>query len=74
LTLSLVDVLIIAILPVGMLINGKYHTSKAGHCMQHTDNRVAQGLQYLEQINSPLFIKGEDNEAPVVVCILEITL
>ena len=44
------------------------HQSSATGMQAIPTTGVAQGLQYLEQINSPLFIKGEDNEAPVVVC------
>ena len=29
---------------------------------------IAQGIKFLESINSPLYIKGPHNEAPVVVC------
>ncbi|HLO81250.1 MAG TPA: thiamine pyrophosphate-dependent enzyme [Chitinophagaceae bacterium] len=31
---------------------------------------IAQGIQYLEKISSPLFRKGADGELPVVVCSL----
>jgi TPP-dependent pyruvate/acetoin dehydrogenase alpha subunit len=31
---------------------------------------LAQGIQYLEEINSPLLKRGKDGEAPVVVCSL----
>lgn len=29
---------------------------------------IAQGIQYLEQINSSLLVKGNNGEAPIVVC------
>jgi 2-oxoisovalerate dehydrogenase E1 component len=31
---------------------------------------IAQGLQYLEFINSPLYKKGEQGESPIVICSL----
>jgi 2-oxoisovalerate dehydrogenase E1 component len=31
---------------------------------------LAQGLQYLQQINSPLYNKGKNGEAPIVICSL----
>ncbi len=31
---------------------------------------IAQGLQYLLQINSPLYNKGKNGEAPIVICSL----
>jgi 2-oxoisovalerate dehydrogenase E1 component len=31
---------------------------------------IAQGIQYLEKIQSPLLKKGADNQLPVVVCSL----
>ena len=31
---------------------------------------IAQGLQYLQKINSPLFCRGKGGEAPIVVCSL----
>jgi 2-oxoisovalerate dehydrogenase E1 component len=31
---------------------------------------IAQGLQYLERINSPLYKKGKEGERPIVICSL----
>lgn len=44
------------------------HQSSATGMQAIPTTGIAQGLQYLEQTNSPLFIKGDDNEAPVVIC------
>src|SRR5437868_8956354 len=44
------------------------HQSSATGMQAIPTTGIAQGLQYLEQINSSLLIRGEDNEAPVVVC------
>jgi 2-oxoisovalerate dehydrogenase E1 component len=46
------------------------HQSSATGMQVIPTTGVAQGLQYLEQINSPLFIKGAGNELPVVICSL----
>jgi len=44
------------------------HQSSATGMQAIPTTGVAQGLQYLELINSPLLVKGADNEAPVVIC------
>src|SRR5207253_9273426 len=44
------------------------HQSSATGMQAIPTTGIAQGLQYLERINSSLLIRGEDNEAPVVVC------
>jgi len=46
------------------------HQSSATGMQVIPTTGVAQGLQYLEQTNSPLYVKGQDNEAPVVICSL----
>lgn len=44
------------------------HQSSATGMQVIPTTGIAQGLQYLEQINSSLFIKGHGGESPVVVC------
>lgn len=44
------------------------HQSSATGMQAIPTTGVAQGLQYLEQTNSSLYTKGEDGEAPVVIC------
>jgi 2-oxoisovalerate dehydrogenase E1 component len=46
------------------------HQSSATGMQAIPATGVAQGLQYLETITSPLLRKGPQNEAPVVVCSL----
>ncbi|QEC65849.1 tungsten formylmethanofuran dehydrogenase [Panacibacter ginsenosidivorans] len=46
------------------------HQSSATGMQAIPTTGIAQGLQYLEQTNSPLFIKGAGNEMPVVICSL----
>ncbi len=44
------------------------HQSSATGMQAIPTTGIAQGLQYLEQIKSPLLKKGSNDEAPVVVC------
>ncbi|MDQ6901529.1 MAG: thiamine pyrophosphate-dependent enzyme [Bacteroidota bacterium] len=46
------------------------HQSSATGMQAIPATGVAQGFQYLEQINSPLFKKGPGEELPVVICSL----
>ncbi len=46
------------------------HQSSATGMQAIPSTGIAQGLQYLETIRSSLFIKGRNNELPVVVCSL----
>src|SRR5215212_2410647 len=46
------------------------HQSSATGMQVIPTTGVAQGIQYLEKINSPLLLKGEDGAAPVVICSL----
>ena len=46
------------------------HQSSATGMQAIPATGIAQGLQYLETINSPLFIKGKGGESPIVVCSL----
>lgn len=46
------------------------HQSSATGMQAIPATGVAQGFQYLEQINSPLFKKGPDEELPIVICSL----
>lgn len=46
------------------------HQSSATGMQAIPTTGVAQGIQYLEQTNSSLLKKGEDGEAPVVICSL----
>jgi len=46
------------------------HQSSATGMQAIPTTGVAQGIQYLEKINSPLLNKGENDEASVVVCSL----
>jgi 2-oxoisovalerate dehydrogenase E1 component len=46
------------------------HQSSATGMQAIPTTGIAQGLQYLERINSPLLHKGQNGEAPVVVCSL----
>ncbi|MBS1949048.1 MAG: tungsten formylmethanofuran dehydrogenase [Bacteroidetes bacterium] len=46
------------------------HQSSATGMQAIPTTGIAQGLQYLETIQSPLLKKGADNELPVVVCSL----
>src|SRR5207253_10642762 len=44
------------------------HQSSATGMQVIPTTGIAQGIQYLEHINSPLYRKGTNDEAPVVVC------
>src|SRR5690606_38063618 len=46
------------------------HQSSATGMQAIPTTGVAHGLQYLETICSPLYIKGENGERPVVICSL----
>ncbi len=46
------------------------HQSSATGMQAIPATGIAQGLQYLEKINSPLYIKGRYDEAPIVICSL----
>src|SRR5688500_5325143 len=46
------------------------HQSSATGMQAIPTTGIAQGLQYLEKINSPLLQKGEQGELPIVVCSL----
>ena len=46
------------------------HQSSATGMQAIPTTGVAQGLQYLERIQSSLFVKGPDGELPVVICSL----
>ena len=46
------------------------HQSSATGMQAIPTTGIAQGLQYLERIDSKLFRKGSNGEAPVVVCSL----
>ncbi|KAA9040726.1 tungsten formylmethanofuran dehydrogenase [Ginsengibacter hankyongi] len=46
------------------------HQSSATGMQAIPTTGIAQGLQYLEFINSPLYKKGKDGELPVVICSL----
>src|SRR3977135_2748873 len=46
------------------------HQSSATGMQAIPSTGIAQGLQYLEAINSPLFIKGKMGESPIVICSL----
>lgn len=46
------------------------HQSSATGMQAIPTTGIAQGLQYLEQINSPGFRRGEEGEFPVVLCSL----
>jgi len=46
------------------------HQSSATGMQAIPTTGIAQGLQYLETINSPLQRKGPGNEAPIVICSL----
>jgi 2-oxoisovalerate dehydrogenase E1 component len=49
---------------------GIIHQSSATGMQAIPTTGIAQGLQYLEKINSPLYKKGVSGEAPVVICSL----
>jgi 2-oxoisovalerate dehydrogenase E1 component len=49
---------------------GMIHQSSATGMQAIPTTGIAQGIQYLEQIHSSLFQKGEGNENPVVICSL----
>ncbi|HUZ57277.1 MAG TPA: thiamine pyrophosphate-dependent enzyme [Hanamia sp.] len=46
------------------------HQSSATGMQAIPATGIAQGLQYLQKINSPLFKKGINGEAPIVICSL----
>ncbi|MBG9377903.1 tungsten formylmethanofuran dehydrogenase [Panacibacter sp. DH6] len=46
------------------------HQSSATGMQAIPTTGVAQGIQYLEQANSPLYRRGDGNEPPVVICSL----
>jgi 2-oxoisovalerate dehydrogenase E1 component len=46
------------------------HQSSATGMQAIPATGIAQGLQYLQKIDSPLFKKGENGESPVVICSL----
>lgn len=46
------------------------HQSSATGMQAIPTTGIAQGLQYLEFINSPLYKKGKDGESPIVICSL----
>jgi 2-oxoisovalerate dehydrogenase E1 component len=49
---------------------GIIHQSSATGMQAIPTTGIAQGIQYLEKINSPLYRKGMTGEAPVVICSL----
>lgn len=49
---------------------GIIHQSSATGMQAIPTTGIAQGLQYLERIGSPLFRRGNDGEEPVVICSL----
>jgi 2-oxoisovalerate dehydrogenase E1 component len=49
---------------------GIIHQSSATGMQVIPTTGIAQGLRYLESIGSSLFRRGEENEAPVVICSL----
>jgi 2-oxoisovalerate dehydrogenase E1 component len=49
---------------------GIIHQSSATGMQAIPTTGIAQGLQYLEKINSPLYKKGINGDAPVVICSL----
>jgi 2-oxoisovalerate dehydrogenase E1 component len=46
------------------------HQSSATGMQAVPTTGVAQGIQYLQKINSPLLVKGSGGESPVVICSL----
>src|SRR5829696_3059496 len=46
------------------------HQSSATGMQAIPTTGIAQGIQYLEQINSPLLIKNDNGELPLVICSL----
>jgi len=44
------------------------HQSSATGMQAIPTTGIAQGIQYLEKINSPLLIKNDNDESPVVIC------
>jgi 2-oxoisovalerate dehydrogenase E1 component len=44
------------------------HQSSATGMQAIPTTGIAQGIQYLETINSPLLVKGQNEELPVVIC------
>ncbi len=46
------------------------HQSSATGMQAIPATGIAQGLQYLQKINSPLYKRGIDNENPIVICSL----
>ena len=46
------------------------HQSSATGMQAIPTTGIAQGIQYLERINSPLLQKGDGNENPIVICSL----
>ena len=46
------------------------HQSSATGMQAIPTTGIAQGIQYLEKTNSPLYRKGSNNESPVVICSL----
>jgi 2-oxoisovalerate dehydrogenase E1 component len=46
------------------------HQSSATGMQAIPTTGIAQGIQYLERIKSPLYRNGDDGEAPIVVCSL----
>ena len=46
------------------------HQSSATGMQAIPATGIAQGLRYLETINSPLFVRGDGGEAPIVICSL----
>ncbi len=44
------------------------HQSSATGMQAIPTTGIAQGIQFLEQTNSPLLLKGANDEAPVVIC------
>lgn len=46
------------------------HQSSATGMQAIPATGIAQGLQYLQKINSPLYKKGKDGQTPIVVCSL----
>ncbi|HET9746871.1 MAG TPA: thiamine pyrophosphate-dependent enzyme [Chitinophagaceae bacterium] len=46
------------------------HQSSATGMQAIPTTGIAHGIQYLEQVNSPLLVKGDGGELPVVICSL----
>src|SRR6185312_14831283 len=57
-------------IPAQLDIPTMIHQSSATGMQAIPATGIAQGLQYLQRINSPLFKKGKNGESPIVICSL----